>query len=89
MNIKLIKENEKGRVYQVDDLKIYYRNKNTISGDNLKNTKETIYLITGSAEITIKDTMWTAEAPAKIEIPAKTSHKIRALSDISFVLFEK
>jgi len=89
MNIKLIKEDERGKVYQVDDLKIYYRNKNTISGNNSKNAKETIYLITGSAEITIEDAMWTAQAPAKIEIPAKTYHKIRALSDISFVLLEK
>ncbi len=89
MNIKLIKENEKGKVYQIDDLKIYYRNKNTVSGDNSKNIKETIYLIAGSAEITVKDTTWITEAPAKIEIPAKTYHKIKALSDINFVLFEK
>jgi mannose-6-phosphate isomerase class I len=88
MKIALIKDNESGKVYQTDNFKIYYRNKDTISGDNSKNKAEIIYLITGSAEITIEDKTWTADAPARIEIPAKTYHKIKALSDVSFVLFE-
>jgi len=89
MKVKLVKEDGKGKIYQIDDFKIYYRNKDTISGDNSENKAEIIYFITGSAEITIENAVWQAEAPAKIEIPAKTYHKIRALSDISFVLFEK
>jgi hypothetical protein len=89
MKVKLIKDNEKGKVYQIDNFKIYYRNKDTISGDNSENKEEVIYLITGSAEITLRNSIWTAEAPIKIEFPAKTYHKIKALSDISFMLFEK
>ena len=87
--MKLIKENEKGKTFQADDFKILYRNKDAIAGDNSENSEELIYLITGSAEVTVEETTNTVEAPAKIEIPAKTYHKIKALTNISFILFEK
>lgn len=87
--MKLIKENEKGKVYQAKDFKIVYRNKDTISGDNEENAEELICLVSGSAEVTLKDKTWKAEAPAKIEFPAKTYHKIKALTDICFILIEK
>jgi len=70
--MKLIKENEKGKVYQTEKFKIVYRHKDTISGDNEENVEEWIYLVHGSAEVTLKDKTWTAKAPAKIEFPAKT-----------------
>ena len=89
MDIKLIKEDEKGKTYQADNFKILYRYKDTISGDNSENVEELIYFIIGSAEVTLKDSTWKVEAPAKIEFPAKTYHKIKALTDISFILFEK
>lgn len=87
--MKLIKESDKGKAYQADDFKIIYRYKDTISGDNEENVEELIYLVSGSAEVTLKDKTWTAEAPAKIEFPAKTYHKIKALTDICFILIEK
>jgi mannose-6-phosphate isomerase-like protein (cupin superfamily) len=87
--MKLIKENEKGKVYQTENFKIVYRKKDTISGDNEENVEELIYLVHGSAEVTLKDKTWTAKAPAKIEFPAKTYHKIKALTDICFILIEK
>jgi len=87
--MKLIKETDKGKVYQAYEFKIIYRYKDTISGDNEENVEELIYLVQGSAEITLKDKTWTVEAPAKIEFPAKTYHKIKALTDISFILIEK
>lgn len=88
MDIKLIKDKKEGKNYQADDFKIYYRYKDMVAGDNSENVKELIYLITGKAEITIEDSVTTLEAPAKIEIPAKTYHKIKALTDIAFVLYE-
>ncbi|MEA2064838.1 MAG: hypothetical protein U9O66_00895 [Patescibacteria group bacterium] len=51
--------------------------------------EELIYLIAGSAEITIKNYIESLDAPVKIKIPAKTYHKIKALTDISFILYEK
>jgi len=88
MNIKLIKENEKGKTFQADGFKILYRYKNMVAGDNSENVEELIYLISGSAEITLDDKKWIANSPAKLEFPARTYHKIKALTDISFILFE-
>ncbi len=89
MEIKLIKENKKGKTYQAKGFKILYRNKGSISGDNSENVKEKIYLITGSAEVTLKDKTWKVNSPAIIEFPEKTYHKIKALTNISLVLFEE
>ena len=87
--MKLLKENEKGKTYQVKDFKIFYRNKDSISGDNSENVEEEIYLISGSAEVTLKESTKIVNAPAKIDFPAKTYHKIKALTDIIFILIEK
>jgi len=87
--MKLIKETEKGKTYQTESCKILYRKKGSISGDNEINPKELIYLITGSAEITLKDKTWIVEAPAMIEFPAKTYHMIAAITDISLIIFEE
>lgn len=87
--MEIIKENDKGKTYQADGFKILYRYKDTIAGDNSENVEELIYLIEGSAEITLGDLTRVVKAPAKIEFPAKTYHKIKALTDISFIMFEK
>lgn len=89
MDIKLTKEKKEGKNYQADGFKIYYRYKDTVAGDNSENVEELIYLITGRAKVTLKNSAWTVEAPAKIEFPAKTYHKIKAITDIAFILFEK
>jgi len=87
--MQLIKENEKGKTYQTDSFKILYRYKNMIAGNNNINPEETIYFITGSAEITLKNKTRTIHAPAQIHFPAQTYHKIKALTDVSFIVFEK
>jgi hypothetical protein len=66
MSIRLIKENKKGKNYVADGFDLFYRYKNTISGDNSENMKEKIYLITGSAEVTIKNSVKVIKAPSKI-----------------------
>lgn len=87
--MELIRRDKKGEVYQADGCKIFYRNKKSISGDNDENDAEVIYLITGSAEVTLRDKTWSVDAPEKIEFPANTYHKILALTDISFVVWER
>lgn len=87
--MKIIKENKQGKAYQADNFKILYRYKDVVIGDNSENVEELIYFITGSAEITLKEKTWSIQAPAKVKFPAKTYHKIKALTDISFILFEK
>jgi hypothetical protein len=89
MEMKLIKENEKGKTFQSENFKILYRYEGKIAGGNSENVEELIYFVTGSAEITLKDKTWIIESPTKVEFPANTYHKIKALTDISFILFEK
>ena len=86
--MKLIKENNKWKTYDEWSFKILYRSNWSIAWDNSENVKELIYLITWTAEITLKDDTWVLKSPAKIEFPEKTYHKIKALTDISFILFE-
>lgn len=88
--MKLLKKTEAGKTYNTDksNLKILYRNKGSVAGDNNKNPAEEIYLITGTAEVTLKNETWEVEPPAKVEFPAKTYHRIKALTDISFIVFE-
>jgi hypothetical protein len=38
-----------------------------------------------NAEVTLKHLTKTVKAPAKIEFPAKTYHKIKDLTDIAFI----
>ena len=89
MKVELIKEDSRGKVYQADDFKIFYRNKDTVSGDNSENIKELIYLVTGYANVTLKDFTQIIDAPAKMEFPENTYHKIEAITDIVFILYEK
>jgi len=89
MDVKLVNENEKGKTFVAGEFKILYRYEGTIAGDNSENVYELIYFITGSAEVTLNDETWVIESPAKVEFPAKTYHKIKALTDINFILFEK
>lgn len=84
--MKLIKENEKWKVYDIGEFKIYYRNEGSISWDNNINEKEEIYLIEWEAEIHIEDNINIINWPSKIIIPKKTYHKIIARSKIIFLL---
>lgn len=88
--MKLLKQNEKWSTYVTDHgCKIYYRKAGTISGDNDINPREVIYFVQGSAELTLEEKKREIEAPAQVVFPEKTYHSIKALTDISFVLFDE
>lgn len=86
--MELIKDDQRGKVFQSDKLKIFYRNKGSVSGDNANNDEELIYLISGRAEITLEDESWNVDAPAEITFPENTYHRIDAVEDITFILVE-
>lgn len=87
--MQLIKENEKGKTYQVEEgFKILYRNAWTTAWDNKINPKETIYFISGKAQITREDKTWEIVSPEKVVFPEKTYHKIKAVTDIAFIVVE-
>lgn len=91
--LKFIKEKNGFKSYQADaclpakqGFKIYYGEKGSVAGDNNINPAETIYLIDGEIEIAIKNKVENKKAPAEIVIPAKIYHKIKALTDVSFII---
>ncbi len=84
--MELIKEDTRGKVFETDSFKIFYRKENSVSGDNSINPYEKIVFLQGRAKITLKDDVFEKEAPFEIEIPEKTYHKIEALSDIIFII---
>lgn len=85
--LPLIKDNEKGKLYQADGFTVAYRYKGTDSGDNAVNPEEIIYLISGSIEFTLGQQTETVKSPAQLHIPANTYHKLHALEDITFLIF--
>jgi len=87
MTLELIKKDDNGTKYQGKNFKIYYRKKGDISGDNSINPFERIYLISGSALITLEKQVFEIESPYELIIPEKTYHRINALTDICFLIF--
>ena len=85
--MKLIKEDDRGKVFETHTFKIFYRKKGSISGDNDVNPYENIIFIKGEALVFLEDKTWKIQAPAEVEFPEKTYHKIEALSDIIFMVF--
>lgn len=88
MKLELLKENFKGKTYDCGGFKLLYRHRGSISGDNKVNPEENIYLIHGKAIVTIENESTEYNAPAIFKIPAKTFHKIEAISDITMILLE-
>jgi len=88
--MKFIKEKNGFKSYKSEDgFKVYYGIKGAVSGDNDINPEETICLISGKIKVIIGDIEDELSAPVEIKILAKTYHKIEALSDVVFLVFEK
>ncbi len=86
--MKLVKEDNRGRVFETKKIKIFYRKKGSISGDNDVNPYENIIFIEGNALVSLGDKTWEIQSPSEVEFPEKTYHKIEALSDIIFVIID-
>ena len=87
--MKKIKSDERGTVYRADGFKIFYRKKGSISSDSKDNPHEVIYFIEGEAKVTEGSNSQIVCSPAKFEFPARKYHKIEALTDVTFLVFEK
>ena len=88
--LKFVKEKNGFKSYQSErGFKIYYGDKGSIAGDNNINPEEVIYLINGKIRIIIDDKIDEFNFPAEIKIPAKIYHKLEALTDVTFIVFEK
>ena len=88
MNLKelrIIKSDERGIMYDCDKLNFISRKKGTVNADHSHDDYEILYLVKGEAELTIGDDTKIVKAPIKIEIPENTYHKLIALSDIEIL----
>ena len=85
MNLKelrIIKSDKRGIMYDCDKLNLISRKKGTINADHTHKDSEILYLIQGEVELTIGDESKVIKAPLKIEIPSDTYHRLIALSDV-------
>ena len=85
-DINIIKQDERGTIYDCGKSKFISRHKGTISANHRHEDREIIYLVEGKVELTIGDETKIVEAPIKIDIPAGEYHKLVAFTDISLVL---
>ena len=85
MNIKEIpitKKDERGIIYNCNQLNFIQRKKGSINADHTHEDKEVLYLIKGEAELTVGKETKVVKAPLKIEIEPNQYHKLVALSEI-------
>jgi hypothetical protein len=86
--LKFIKKRNGFKSYQADGFRIYYGEKGSVAGDNNISPAETIYLVSGEMEVTIKDKITKYIAPAEFEVPDKTYHKLESKTKTTFLLFD-
>ena len=85
-NIKILKSDERGIVYECSKAMFVIRKKGTVTADHVHvNIKETIFLFKGDIKLTVGSEVEKLKAPIKFEIPKGAYHKIVALSDIEFL----
>ena len=79
---KIIEEYPGCIAYDCD--KVYYikLKKGASASDHEHTHEETVYLMEGKAEYTLKSKTQTVKAPVKIIIPPNTYHKFTAITDL-------
>ncbi|MFA6253558.1 MAG: cupin domain-containing protein [Patescibacteria group bacterium] len=84
--IKIIKSDERGIIYDCGKSSFITRKKGTISANHTHEDSEIVYLVKGEVELTIKDETKIVKAPIMFEVPPNVYHKLIALTDIDLVI---
>jgi len=84
--IKIIKSDERGIIYDCGNSGFISRKKGAISADHTHEDPETIYLVKGEVELTLGDETQVVKAPVKFSAPSNVYHKLVALTDIELVI---
>jgi quercetin dioxygenase-like cupin family protein len=84
--IKIIKSDERGIIYDCGNSSFITRKKGTIGANHTHEDSEIIYLVKGEIELTIGDETKIVKAPIMFKIPPNVYHKVVALTDIDFVI---
>ena len=85
-DIRIIKSDERGKIFDCGESNFISRKKGTISADHKHNDKEIIYLVEGEVELTIGSETQMIKAPVRFEIASDVYHKLLALSDIKLII---
>lgn len=83
--LPILKSDERGIIYDCDKVRFLARKKGTTSGDHIHPEPETLYLVSGTAKLTVDDRTETITAPVKISLEGNVRHKLFALTDIEFI----
>ncbi len=84
--IKIIKSDDRGIIYDCGKASFIARKKGTISADHRHPDPEIIYLVKGEVELTIADETEIVKAPIMWEVAPNVYHKLFALTDIELVI---
>ena len=84
--IKIIKSDERGMIYDCWKSNFISRKKGTISANHTHEDPEIIYLVKGEVELTIWNETMVVKAPVMWEINANIYHKLVALTDIELII---
>ena len=80
--LRTIKSDERGIIYDCDKLNTIKRKKGTINANHTHEDPEILYLVEGKVELTIGKETKVVSSPVKIEIESLQYHKLMALTDI-------
>ena len=84
--IKIIKSDERGIIYDCGNSSFITRKKGTIGANHTHEDQEIIYLVKGEIELTVGDETKIVKAPIMFKINSNVYHKVVALTDIDFVI---
>ena len=84
--IKIIKSDERGIIYDCGNSSFITRKKGTIGANHTHEDPEIIYLVKGEIELTIGDETKIVKAPIMFKINSNVYHKVVALTDIDFII---
>jgi mannose-6-phosphate isomerase-like protein (cupin superfamily) len=84
--IKIIKSDERGIIYNCGKSSFITRRKGTISANHTHEDNEIVYLVRGEVELTIGDETQIVKAPIMFETAPNVYHKLVALTDIDLVI---
>lgn len=85
-DIKIIKQDERGIIYDCGKSSFISRKKGTISANHKHEDTEIVYLVTGEVELTIGDETKIVKAPVMFKTDSNVYHKLVALTDIELVI---
>lgn len=84
--IKIIKSDERGIIYDCGKSNFISRKKGTISANHEHKDSEIIYLVKGKVELTIGEKTQIIKAPIMFRVDSNVYHKLTALTDIDLVI---